>query len=516
MPTPGPAPESAPFKPSGRETPGRKRATEKETEASTEILRGAETFWRNRCTVILLGKARGTAPMPGDEARSEILALLRKGCEDEFGFNRGASLHALVRAGGRPDDLGSFLRDHDEESIPDVAAALGYVEGKNIHRILAEYILDAGRSPKLRSSAAVSLGLQKAPIAYLANALDLGGDPRVRGAALAGLYLVGSSGAKVTLGKVATNHDERYGIRALALGFLARIGDEGKGSPVGILTRTLRDLRSPLSVRRSAAIGLWRYPAARQALVDAAEADPSTGVRGFAWVSLGRMAPSLGAEEKGKLLERMRDNFRGNVPLAERALIALGLGFAGDKESGGALLSILTDSKNPPALRAWCARGLGLMGYDAVTPHAVRLSEVDLPGQEGLVGVAAREALAISGAEAGLNPLRTTLFTGPQKSRETAALGLAAVGSPKGLEALHLGLENESAEIRRASATALGAIRALGAPQKLVDPERATLRRTFFRALGDQLDPAALPLRYTLPLDLDPWAAEEALLLHPE
>jgi HEAT repeat protein len=516
MPAPGPSPGRSPFKTSDEESAGRRRAAEKETEASSEILRGAEASWRTLLPVILLEKARGKAPTLGEEGRKVLIALLQKGCADEFGFNRGAALRALARAGERPEDLNAFFRDEDAESLPDVAAALGYYKEKKYERILGEYLLNAGRSPKLRASAAVSLGLRKAQIAYLSNAMDLGGDARVRGAALAGLYLHGSPGAKVTLARVATNKDERYGIRALAMGFLARLGPEGQGSPTRILTRVLGDIRPPLSVRRAAAIGLWRYPAARQALIDAAEADPSPGVRGFAWVSLGRMAPTLGAEEREKLLARMRENFRGKAPLAEGALIALGLGFAGDREGGETLLKTLVDSKNPPLLRAWCARGLGLMRHDPARTHCDRLSEVDLPGLEGLVGVAAREALALSGGDAGLASLRTTLFAGPQPSRRTAALGLAAAGTPEGRKALHLGLENESAEVRRASATALGAIRALEATGGLFGPERSALRRSAFRALGDQLDPSPMPLRYTLPLDLDPWAVEEALLLHPE
>ncbi|MHC4780691.1 MAG: hypothetical protein ACYTFG_19140, partial [Planctomycetota bacterium] len=94
------------------------------------------------------------------------------------------------------------------------------------------------------------------------------------------------------------------------------------------------------------------------------------------------------------------------------------------------------------------------------------------------------------------------------------ALGLASAG-PAGLDTLRGALGHESGDVARAAVTALGLVRRVPVTKILLDPDRPGLHRSIYRALGDLLDGSALPLRYRLTRDLDPWAAGEALLIHP-
>ncbi|MHC4781270.1 MAG: HEAT repeat domain-containing protein, partial [Planctomycetota bacterium] len=307
-PTPGPAPTPTPMPGGG--SPGKKRAARERASSPESLTSGGlekvEEYWQAQLPALILGNTRSEAPAPSEEARENILALLEKGLEGKQWFHRGAALHALARSGGASPDLEPFIQDEAEELRPDVAASLGYFDGKNSVRVLAEYLLDAGRSAELRSSSAISLGLRKAESSYLANALDLGGDPRVRGACLAGLFLLGTPPAQVILGRVAANDSERHEIRALALGFLGKSGGGAGSFSERALTTALEDRKGPLPLRRAAAIGLWHFPSASTSLMNAALHDPSVMLRPFAWVSLGRMAPSLSERNRAKLFTRMR------------------------------------------------------------------------------------------------------------------------------------------------------------------------------------------------------------------
>jgi len=456
---------------------------------------------------LLFRETRKNAPRPEPEERERLLALLREGFGEAHWFTRGVAAEALARAGEAPEKLKDLLLDDEEEVRHFAASAMGFSGKASWTRFLAEALLDAGRDPEQRAAAAVGLGLVGAPSSYLGNGLDLGGHVGVRGAALAGLYLRADTPSKLLLGKVAARRDERVEIRALALGFLAKGGRGGGMDPGRFLVAVLSDLKSPVALRRAAVLGLRLYPERRAALLDAAEADPSPMVRGFAWVSLARMGAD--AKRLKDLLDRMRRTFDEKIPVEEKILLALAIGWSGDKMSAGPLIKAFTDAGKPEAVRAWCARGLGLLRHGGATASLVKA--VGMEGPKNDLARASLEALALACPPEGIEALRVSLFTGSRHGRRTAALGLASTES--GRSFLEKALTHEEAEGRRAAALALGAVRgleSLGAP---VEPDRPTVRMSVYQALGDHLDARDVPLRFSLALDLDPASREKALLL---
>jgi HEAT repeat protein len=449
----------------------------------------------------------------GEEERGKILSALAQGVKDKHWFNRGAAAMAIARGGGRPDDLVNLLKEDSEDVRPAVASAMGFTGDQAFGKALAEQILDLGRPSALRAAAAISLGLIRSPKysrVTLENGFHLGGDPKVRGACLAGLYLLDEPQARIFLGKVAANRGELPPLRALAVGFWAKLG-AGAGGGGRFLSAVLNDVRMPVSLRRAAVIGLRFHPKHSVPLRDAAEADPSPMVRGFAWISLARTQATSGIRKT--LLEGMRKTFDGSCPLEEKAMLALALGWMGDEESGRRLVALYKDTRQNPLLRASCARGLGLMKHGPAVPLLVKGALKSTIGSEEIVGRASVEALALCGGERALATLKDIVFAGPRRFRRIAAEGLAGDSGGKGI--LRKALKSGDTEIRVAAAAALGWVRGMGMLSTPVEPDRPAIRGEIFQALGDQVDPAENPLRFALALDLDPWAVQEALMLLP-
>jgi HEAT repeat protein len=469
-----------------------------------------EAWWKTLAPAILLERAGRGAPALSGRERDAALAALSAGIRDEHWWNRAAAAAALARAGGRPEAWKALLGDEVKTAHAYGVAALAFGGGPEAGETLVHVLLDGERAPETRSAAALGLGLVRPAAARdaLVAVLGTAGDPRLRGACLAGLARLEDGDAGDVLEKTASNAGEPEEIRALAAGLLARGPKPGAGD---VLAGFLSDRKAPAPLRRAAAIGLRLHPGKRGVLLDAAETDASALVRGFAWISLARQE-GVPEEARRDARSHMRKAFASSAPLAEKSALALALGWAGDTESAGTLPETLPDSRLPPGLRSSCALGLGLMGYEPAFPH---LAEEADPGVPDPVAVAALEALALSRSPAKIAVLRSALLDGRRDMVRSAALGLAASGPGKGRDALREALGHGAPEVRTAAALALGAVRALEIPEAGIEPESPVTRGDFFQALGDQLDPAGLPFRLALPLDLDPWAVRETLVPFP-
>jgi hypothetical protein len=207
------------------------------------------------------------------------------------------------------------------------------------------------------------------------------------------------------------------------------------------------------------------------------------------------------------LTPRLRRNLERNLPEMEKALLCLALGWIGDRGSAGRLLELYGDGRNPPRLRAFAARAIGLLGYRPALHLLTRHLEGASPGgTEAVVARASLEAVALLQDPAGAPHLRAVLFEGRAASR-VAALGLAALGET---DVLGRGALADREAVWTGALAGLGLAR--GRLPK-VPAEPVERLRAWMAALGEGLDDRPLSPALSLRAGLDPEAAATSLIL---
>jgi HEAT repeat protein len=159
-------------------------------------------------------------------------------------------------------------------------------------------------------------------------------------------------------------------------------------------------------------------------------------------------------------------NAKRSLATRQAAAIALGLVPASDEMSPGSTRKVLErtarDSAVPPQLRAACLYALGMRRDPASVPLLAEFAAAGAPTWD--IPAAALTALGLSGCPLARENLEA-LLAGPKNKNDRemmrrvyAAHGLALLRDPASLPALRGALDDESADVRRAAALALGAV----------------------------------------------------------
>jgi len=278
-------------------------------------------------------------------------------------------------------------------------------------------------------------------------------DPKLRAAILATLELVYDGEAVDLLRQVATDAKAPEGERARALAELATVhrkapGWDGKWWG----TRPTRGKPPEKSVA-------WEATPAILRTIEASLSDPSLPVR------LAAIA-AVGETNARDALPRLRERFTADGEPAAREAIAKALGGLADKDSLPVLIAALRDPGNPPGVRS-----AALAGVEAI-------------GGKKAIGVL-------------IEILQAKATAGKEEGQARAITALGRFQAKEAIPAIVAHLRDPVAEVRVASAEALGRIGVLPdvAPQiraALADPS-IEVRKAAVGALAALKDRESIP-----------------------
>jgi len=310
-------------------------------------------------------------------AEKEILQVVTRALRDDDAEVRSAAAVALGKMGfprSLPDLLAAW-KDRDRDVRESAVLATGMLGDALASQDLRDLLLDPGEPDRVRSFAAVALGLAggaesgAALLAYLDPATDEMRSERIRrrpeteACAILALGLAGQKAASgpLRLQLLARGNGEawRRGYAAVAL---AKLGDrEATPLVLAMLGEDAEVARQGAAV----ALGLLGRPddvVVVKALAQAALGDRDLSTRSLAAMSLAQIG---GDEARRALRTFLEKGEKVDLPFA-----ALALGAIGDGASAAPLREAFAREKNP-GVRGALALGLGLLRDRASVP-AVR------------------------------------------------------------------------------------------------------------------------------------------------